>query len=192
MTGIITLTVAGVMTGPFNIYSNIDGFLSAFDTNITKAQLLAGYPTDNIPDGTITIRISSVGACYNYIDLIVPVATTTTSTSSTTTSTSSTTTSTSTSTTTTSSSSTTTTTTACPNRNLLQVDVSAHAPEVVTLSYVNSTTGTPVEQQWIADGSGEEVFHSFGVGVCVVESSVGIDVGTIILLSWNDGVDCCP
>lgn len=87
MTGIITLTTAGIMTGPFNIYSNIDGFLSAFDVNITRDQLLAGYPTDNIPDGTTTIRISSVGACYNYIDLVIPPATTTTTTSSSTTTT---------------------------------------------------------------------------------------------------------
>jgi hypothetical protein len=101
MTGIISLTSAGIMSGPFNIYSNIDGFLSAFLTNLTKEQLLDGYPTDLIPDGTSIIRISSSGVCYNYIDLAIPPATTTTSTSTTSTS----------STTTTSTSSTTTTST---------------------------------------------------------------------------------
>jgi hypothetical protein len=44
MTG-ITLVVAGSDTGPFNLYSNADGYLSAFASNVTRAQLLAGYIT---------------------------------------------------------------------------------------------------------------------------------------------------
>lgn len=90
MTGLITLTTAGIMTGPFNIYSNVDGYLSAFAYNISRDQLLSGYPTDNIPEGTSNIKIVSSGACYNSIILNIPPATTTT-TSSTSTTTSSTT-----------------------------------------------------------------------------------------------------
>lgn len=72
MTGIITLNIAGTDTGPFNLYSNIGGYISAFAVNITKAQLLAGYVTDAIPNGTTIIRIMSVGDCTNYIDVVVP------------------------------------------------------------------------------------------------------------------------
>ncbi len=109
MTGIITLTSAGIMTGPFNVYSNVDGFLSAFESNLTKTQLLAGYPSNSIPNGTTIIRISSTGACFNYIDIVVPTTTTTTSTSTS-----------STTTTSTSSSSTTTTTTTAPPPSPIQ------------------------------------------------------------------------
>lgn len=87
MTGLITLTVAGIMSGPFNIYSNVDGYLHAFDTNITRDQLLNGYPTANIPNGTTIVRISSTGACFNYIDIVLSGSTTTTSSSSTSTTT---------------------------------------------------------------------------------------------------------
>ncbi len=72
MTGIITLTIAGIDTGNFNLYSNVDGYISAFAVNITRAQLLAGYVTDVIPNGTTIIRIMSVGNCTNYIDVPIP------------------------------------------------------------------------------------------------------------------------
>jgi len=64
---IITLTTAGTDTGPFNIYSNVDNYLSAFDTDIDKATLLAGFATSNVPDGTVEIRVKSVNdLCNNY------------------------------------------------------------------------------------------------------------------------------
>jgi len=72
MTGIITLNLAGVDSGPFNLFSNVNGYTSAFAVNITRAQLIAGYPTDAIPNGTTIIRIISIGACPNYIDIVVP------------------------------------------------------------------------------------------------------------------------
>jgi hypothetical protein len=72
MTGIITLNIAGTDTGPFNLYSNINGFISAFAVNITRAQLLTGYPTDAIPSLTTIIRIMSIGDCTNYIDVPLP------------------------------------------------------------------------------------------------------------------------
>jgi hypothetical protein len=65
----ITLTVAGSNTGPFNLYSNIDGYTNAFESNILRSSLLAGYTTNNIPDGTATVRVKSMGSCINYIDL---------------------------------------------------------------------------------------------------------------------------
>ena len=94
MTVLITLTTAGTDTGPFNLYSNVDGYVSAFETGVSKAALLAGYSSALVPNGTTTIRIKSTGTCVNYIDVTV-VTTTTTTSSTTSTSTSSTTTTTS-------------------------------------------------------------------------------------------------
>lgn len=67
----VKLTTAGVDTGPFNLYSNSDGFLSAFESNISKASILSGIVVD-APVGTIMIRITSVNQrCSNYINLPV-------------------------------------------------------------------------------------------------------------------------
>lgn len=94
MTVLITLTTAGTDTGPFDLYSNVDGYVSAFETGVSKAALVAGYSSALVPNGTTTIRIKSTGTCVNYIDVTVVTTTTTTSsttsTSSTTTTTSST------------------------------------------------------------------------------------------------------
>lgn len=79
----ITLTSAGADTGPFNLYSNIDGFLSPFETSVAKIDLEAGYISYLVPDGTSTVRVMSTSLlCNNYIDLVIATTTTTTSTSS--------------------------------------------------------------------------------------------------------------
>ncbi len=79
MTGIVTLTAANPNTGPFNLYSDTDGFIVPFQTNVPRASLLVGYPVSNIPDGTTDIRIRSMNeVCGNYTDIIVPTTTTTT------------------------------------------------------------------------------------------------------------------
>lgn len=85
---LVTLTTAGTSTGPFNLYSNVDGYVSAFATGISKAALLAGYLSTVAPTGTTIVRVISTGTCTNYIDIPVSGITTTTSTSSSTTSTS--------------------------------------------------------------------------------------------------------
>lgn len=91
MTVLITLTVAGTDSGPFNLYSNLDGFTSAFETGVSKSVLLAGYSSALVPDYTTVIRVLSTGDCTNYIDITLdsPTTTTTSSSSSTTTTTSS-------------------------------------------------------------------------------------------------------
>jgi len=72
--GIIKLTTTGAATGPFYIYSNVDGFTVPFLSNISQSSLLAGYPTDQIPNGTTIIRVKSLNeVCNNYIDLVVPL-----------------------------------------------------------------------------------------------------------------------
>jgi uncharacterized protein (TIGR02145 family) len=75
---IITLTTAGTDTGPFNLYSNVDGYISAFEVGVLKIDLVAGYTSYVVPNGTTMVRIMSAGACINYIDL--PAMTTTTTT----------------------------------------------------------------------------------------------------------------
>jgi len=75
----ITLTSAGVDAGPFNLYSNVDGFVSAFATNVPKATLLAGYSVI-APASTTTVRILSTGVCTNFINVTVSTTTTTTTT----------------------------------------------------------------------------------------------------------------
>jgi len=66
----ITLITAGSDTGPFNLYSNTDGFNTAFEVNIDTNTLLLGYLSTLVPDNTTTIRVKSENvSCTNYIDL---------------------------------------------------------------------------------------------------------------------------
>jgi len=81
-TVLITLTTAGADTGPFNLYSNIDGFAVPFENNVAKGDLEAGYVSFLVPDSTTTIRVQSDNPlCDNFIDLVLPTTTTTTTTS---------------------------------------------------------------------------------------------------------------
>lgn len=85
---VITLTTAGADTGPFNLYTDIDGFVTPFETGVGKAALEAGYLSSLIPDGTSIVRVKSTSLfCTNYINLALPTTTTTTSTSTSTTTT---------------------------------------------------------------------------------------------------------
>lgn len=81
MTVYVTLTTAGADTGPFNLYSDVDGYISAFETGVSKASLLAGYTSLVAPDGTTIVRVRSASAlCTNYVDLSLTPCTTTTTT----------------------------------------------------------------------------------------------------------------
>ena len=83
MTILITLTTVGIDCSTFDIYSDVDGFLSAFETDVPKNSLLTGFSSANVPDGTTVIRVKAKGVCTNYIDITLPTITTTTTTSST-------------------------------------------------------------------------------------------------------------
>lgn len=83
LTVLITLTTAGADTGNFNLYSNVDGYVSAFVTGVSKAALEAGYTSYIVPNGTTIIRVMSNTACTNYIDIVLVETTTTTTTTST-------------------------------------------------------------------------------------------------------------
>lgn len=87
MTVLITLTTAGTDSGPFNLYSNLDGYVSAFETGISKSLLVAGYASSLVPDYTTIIRVVSQGVCTNHVDIVLVNTSTTTTSSSTTTTT---------------------------------------------------------------------------------------------------------
>ena len=86
MTVYITFTTIGADAGPFNLYSNADGFASSFAIGVPKAQLLAGFPA-TVPNGTTVVRAKSAGVCINYVDLPIGLLPTTSTTSSSSTST---------------------------------------------------------------------------------------------------------
>lgn len=123
MTVLITLTTAGLDTGPFDLYASSNGITyTQFATGILKPNLVAGYTSTAVPDGSGIIRVVSTSAlCTNYIDLLIVSDTTTTTTSSSSTSTTSSTTSTTSSTSSTSSTSTTTSTTTPKPTSILRL-----------------------------------------------------------------------
>lgn len=80
MTVLITLTTAGTNTGPFNLFSDVDGFTSAFETGVSVVSLTGGYTSYLVPNGTTIIRVMSDGQCTNYVDIQINLTTTTTTT----------------------------------------------------------------------------------------------------------------
>jgi hypothetical protein len=65
----ISLSLAGADTGPFNLFSNADNYVTAFASAVPKASLLAGYLSTTVPDQTVTCRVKSTGTCTNYVDI---------------------------------------------------------------------------------------------------------------------------
>jgi hypothetical protein len=80
MTVLITLIIAGSDSGPFDLYSDLDGYTSAFESGVSKASLLAGYSSALVPDYTTKIRVKSTGICVNYTNIFLESTTTTTTT----------------------------------------------------------------------------------------------------------------
>jgi hypothetical protein len=87
MTVLVTLTLAGTDVGPFNLYSNVDGYTTPLVTGVSRAALLAGYSLTGVPDAASVIRAQSTGTCTNYLDMYLTGGTTTTTSSTSTTST---------------------------------------------------------------------------------------------------------
>lgn len=161
----ITLTTAGAATGPFDLFSNANGYSAAFETGVPKAALLAGYTTLLAPAGTTIVRIKSSGICTNQIDVLVfPCSSTTTTTSSSTSST----TSTSTSSTTSTTSSTTSTT-----------STSSTTSTTSSTSTTSTTTSTTTTDFCISNG-----FPQFAYAV-LFWSQGEIDTSTTITCNGN-------
>lgn len=83
MTVLITLTIAGADTGPFDLYSNIDGYSVPFEVGVSKMALESGYLSTLVPNGSTQIQVKSTGECTNSVFLPINGAVTTTTTSST-------------------------------------------------------------------------------------------------------------
>lgn len=66
-TVLITLTIAGTDTGPFDLYSDADGYVAPFAVSIPKATLTAGYTSYNVPNAATVIKVTSKGTCTNSI-----------------------------------------------------------------------------------------------------------------------------
>jgi|688.fasta_scaffold355881_1 hypothetical protein len=81
MTVLVTLTLAGTDVGPFNLYSNVDGYTTPLATGVSRAALLAGYSLAGVPDAASVIRATSTGTCTNFLDMYLTGGTTTTTTS---------------------------------------------------------------------------------------------------------------
>ena len=69
MTVLITLTIAGTDSGPFDLYSDINGYTSAFESGVSRASLLAGYSSALVPNFTTIVRVQSTGDCSNNLDI---------------------------------------------------------------------------------------------------------------------------
>jgi hypothetical protein len=70
MTAIITITTISSNITSLNLYSDVDGFVSAFETNVSRSSLISGYATNLIPTGTTVVRaLSAEGPCTNYINI---------------------------------------------------------------------------------------------------------------------------
>lgn len=144
-TVLITLTLAGADTGPFDLYSDVDGYVVPFETGVAKAALESGYTSVLVPDSTTIIRVQSTSVlCTNYVDLSISGITTTTTTTEAPTTTTTTTEAPTTTTTTTEVPTTTTSTTTafvcgeCNNWEYLGATIPAEGD---TISYYSCTTG---------------------------------------------------
>lgn len=178
MTVLITLTSAGADSGPFDLYSDLDGYISAFETGVSKASLLAGYSSALVPNGTNNIRIKSVGVCVNYIDIVL-TTTTTTSTSSTTT-------------TSTSTSTTTTTTTISEGSGLVFVSSIDSFGSVGDVT-VNSTSIFVITGDFPVN-NGEEFVGSYGLaipGLSTVGVIISVPTEAPINLALSTGYTDC-
>ncbi len=73
MTVLLTLVTAGVDSGPFDLYSNLDSYAIPFEVGVSKAALQGGYTTALVPDYTSTVRVKSTGICINFVDIPLTV-----------------------------------------------------------------------------------------------------------------------
>ena len=79
----LTLTTAGSDSGPFDLYSEEDGFTTPFETGVSKSFLLLGYLSTVVPEFTNIVRVKSVGICINYVDIVLTSSNDTTTTTTT-------------------------------------------------------------------------------------------------------------
>lgn len=74
---LVTLSFAELDAGPFDLYSNADGYVTPIATGVSKATLLAGYVI-SVPDAATIIKVQSTGLCTNSKLFTISLTTTTT------------------------------------------------------------------------------------------------------------------
>lgn len=85
-TVLITLNSPGADTGPyFNLYSDVDGYVSAFETNVSKISLVSGYLSSYVPTGASYIKLIPTPGSGSLCSTIISIPLTTTTTTTTTT-----------------------------------------------------------------------------------------------------------
>lgn len=185
---IITLTQAGEDTGPFNIYSNIDGYTVPFESGVSKGDLTSGYVSTLVPDTASIVRVKSDNPlCSNYIDLVIPTTTTTTTLTPPTTST-----------TTTSAPITTTTTTTVIANVGISINNNITGLEDIEISSISFSHGKtftlisgvfPIDQSQGVTGTvnGE---GTFDITLNITVNSPGSDPSTIKVTDSN-GITTC-
>jgi hypothetical protein len=64
----VTITLNSIVgtPGPFSLYSNTDGYVTAFETGVSLASLQGGYGTSLVPNGTTIVKIKSTGESCSY------------------------------------------------------------------------------------------------------------------------------
>ena len=172
MTILITLTTVGIDCSTFDIYSDVDGFLSAFETDVPKASLSAGFSSANVPDGTTVIRVKAKGVCTNYIDITLSTITTTTTSSS--------------------SSTTTTTTTTIPENGKVYIDNKDYSGTITDIQVNSRSILVPLDTFPILAGQsamGEYTEPASISSTIKVFFSVVID--TSVQISLSTGYTAC-
>ena len=75
MTVLITLS-AGLSTGPFDIYDDVDGYSVAIEVGVPRASLVSGFTTSNVRAGATTILVVDTSVCatqtYLPIGVLIP------------------------------------------------------------------------------------------------------------------------
>jgi len=79
----ITISLAGAGTGPFDLYSNSDGFSVPFETGVSKSALESGYITNLVPNDATLVRVASTGVCTDFVTVSIAMAGITTTTTTT-------------------------------------------------------------------------------------------------------------
>lgn len=69
VTAVIQLTNCGGSSGPFDVYYNSITPANLLATNISCAQLEAGYTITNLPDTATNVVLSGIGLCTDTITI---------------------------------------------------------------------------------------------------------------------------
>lgn len=69
------MSLVGLDVGPtLDLYSDVDGYTTPFETGVLRVDLEAGYTSSLVPDLAISIRVYSIGVCTNYAQCSIAIA----------------------------------------------------------------------------------------------------------------------